>query len=67
MPSRGRQPQKAFQPASWAGSTKKIKELLRVPKSKRLELILLVGYAPDGIIRIKKRKTTDEILSYNRY
>ena len=46
---------------------KKVKELLHVPNIKRLELILLVGYSPDNNIRTKKRKTTDEIVSYNRY
>jgi nitroreductase len=46
---------------------KKIKELLGIPKNKRLELIILVGYSPDGNIRVKNRKTTEEILTYNRY
>lgn len=46
---------------------KKVKELLHVPRSKRLELIITVGYAPEGEIRTKRRKTTTEILSYNKY
>lgn len=46
---------------------KKIKELLHIPKSLRLELIILVGYPPTNEIRKKKRKETTEILSYNRY
>jgi len=46
---------------------KKIKELLNIPKSLRLELLILVGYPPTNEIRKKKRKETSEILSYNRY
>lgn len=46
---------------------KKIKEMLNVPNSLRLELIILVGYPPTPEIRNKKRKETAEILSYNRY
>jgi nitroreductase len=46
---------------------KKIKELLNIPKPLRLELIILVGYAPNDDIRNKKRKETEAILSYNSY
>jgi nitroreductase len=46
---------------------KKVKELLQIPKSKRLELIILVGYPADEKIRVKNRKSTDEVRSYNRY
>ncbi|MCX6246799.1 MAG: nitroreductase family protein [Bacteroidetes bacterium] len=46
---------------------KKIKQVLNIPKNKRLELIITVGYAPDGEIRIKKRKTEEQVLRYNRY
>jgi nitroreductase len=46
---------------------KKIKELLRIPKDLRLELIILVGYPPANNIRKKKRKETSQILSYNGY
>ena len=46
---------------------KKEKELLRIPKSLRLELIILVGYPPTDEIRKKKRKETVQILSYNGY
>jgi nitroreductase len=46
---------------------KKIKELLKIPKPLRLELIILVGYPPTKEIRNKKRKETTEILSYNKY
>ena len=46
---------------------KKVKELLNIPKTLRLELIILVGYPPTNEIRKKKRKQTGEILSYNSY
>ena len=46
---------------------KKVKSLLHVPANKRLELLVLVGSAPDGKIRDKKRKATAAMLSYNRY
>jgi nitroreductase len=46
---------------------KKIKELLKIPKALRLELIILVGYPPTDEIRNKKRKETAQILSYNSY
>jgi len=46
---------------------KKIKELLNIPKSLRLELLILVGYPPTNEIRKKNRNETPEILSFNRY
>jgi nitroreductase len=46
---------------------KKIKALLNIPKTLRLELIILVGYPPTNEIRKKKRKEISAILSYNRY
>ena len=46
---------------------KKIKELLHIPKSLRLELIILAGYPPTSEIRRKKRKETEQVLSFNRY
>jgi nitroreductase len=46
---------------------KKIKELLQVPKELRLELLILVGYPPTNEIRKKRRKETNQILSYNGY
>lgn len=45
---------------------KKTKKLLGVPNNKRIDLLITVGY-PDGKFRKKIRKTTDEIISYNRY
>lgn len=46
---------------------KKIKNLLHIPKALRLELIILAGYPPTNEIRIKKRKETNQILSFNSY
>jgi nitroreductase len=46
---------------------KKVKKLLHIPKNKRLELIITVGYPAIDEIRQKVRKTTDQILSYNEY
>jgi nitroreductase len=45
----------------------KVKKLLNIPKNKRAELIITVGYPKDNEIRDKKRKTMDEIVSYNSY
>jgi len=46
---------------------KKIKKLLSIPKLKRVELIISVGFSADEKIPHKKRKNIDEILSYNKY
>jgi nitroreductase len=46
---------------------KKIKELLHIPKNLRLELLILAGYPPTNEIRKKKRKETNQVLSYNGY
>ena len=46
---------------------KKVKELLHIPKSKRAELIITLGYPSSPILRPKVRKTLDDICSYNRY
>ncbi len=46
---------------------KKIKRLLKIPRDKRLELMITVGYPASGEIRTKRRKETGEILSYNSY
>ncbi len=45
----------------------KVKKLLNIPRSKRAELIITVGYPKDNTIRDKKRKNLNEILSYNTY
>ena len=46
---------------------KKIKKLLSIPKLKRVELIISVGFSADEEIPRKKRKRIDEVLSYNKY
>ncbi|MDR2848863.1 MAG: nitroreductase family protein [Bacteroidales bacterium] len=47
---------------------KKVKEVLNIPKSKRAELIITLGYAADGYpLRPKIRKKMAEICSYNQY
>lgn len=45
---------------------KKIKKLLHIPRSKRIPLIITLGY-PDEKIRPKIRKSMDEISCFNRY
>lgn len=44
----------------------KIKKLLHIPRSKRIPLILTLGY-PDDEIRTKIRKPLNEVSSYNSY
>jgi nitroreductase len=46
---------------------KKVKKILSIPKLKRVELIISVGFSADEKIPHKKRKSIDEILSYNKY
>jgi len=46
---------------------KKAKQLLHIPKNKRLELIILVGYPATDEIRTKVRKNLDQVLSFNGY
>ncbi|HEM49072.1 MAG TPA: nitroreductase [Caldithrix sp.] len=46
---------------------KKVKQLLSIPKNKRVELIITVGYPATNEIRPKKRKARKDIVSYNRY
>ena len=47
---------------------KSIKELLGVPRGKRLSLLITVGYTPEEYrTRKKKRKQWDEVVSFNRY
>lgn len=41
---------------------KKLQALLNIPKSKRIRLVLSVGYAADERLRQKKRKELDEIM-----
>lgn len=46
---------------------KKVKSLLNIPKSKRAELIITLGYPKAETIRPKIRKPVDKILSFNTY
>jgi len=43
-----------------------LKKLLSIPASKRVELIITIGYS-QASQRIKRRKTFDEVVSYNKY
>jgi nitroreductase len=47
---------------------KPIKELLNIPKNKRIGLLITLGYAPEDYpLREKKRKGMEEVVGYNRY
>jgi len=46
---------------------KKVKKILSIPKLKRVELIIAIGFSADEQIPHKKRKSMDEILSRNKY
>jgi nitroreductase len=46
---------------------KKTKKILSIPDSKRVELIISLGFSADEKIPSKTRKTIDEVLSYNKY
>jgi len=46
---------------------KGVKKLLNIPQSKRVELIITVGYPESTEIRPKKRKPMDRIKNYNSY
>lgn len=43
-----------------------VKKLLNIPKSRRVPLIITIGY-PAAELREKKRKSFDEIVSFNKY
>jgi len=45
---------------------RQIKKLLKIPKSKRVELIITLGYSLSDQ-REKRRKPAAETVSYNRY
>lgn len=45
---------------------KKVRKALDIPKNKRVMLVILIGYTTQKQ-REKKRKTLDEIVSYNKY
>ncbi|MDL2214856.1 nitroreductase family protein [Dysgonomonas sp. OttesenSCG-928-M03] len=44
----------------------KIKKLLNIPDSKRVLLDIVIGY-PAQEVRMKKRKSSEDIISYNTY
>jgi nitroreductase len=44
-----------------------VKKILGIPKKKRAELIITLGYPAKDVIREKVRKRTEEICSYNGY
>jgi len=47
---------------------KKIQKLLNIPGDKSIALLISVGYAEDGYkLRLKTRKSLDEIVNYNVY
>ena len=46
---------------------KKVKQLLHIPKNKRAELIITLGYPSSKNLRSKVRKKLDDICCYNRY
>lgn len=43
-----------------------LKKILSIPKSKRVELIITIGYSVANQ-REKKRKSKEEVVSYNKY
>jgi nitroreductase len=45
---------------------KKVKKALEIPKGKRVMLVILLGYSNQPL-REKKRKTKEEIVSYDKY
>ncbi len=46
---------------------KKIKKILSIPRLKRVELMISLGFPADKEIPRKDRKNIDEILSHNKY
>jgi nitroreductase len=48
-------------------SEKPVKKLLGVPATRRIELIISVGFASDEKTPAKKRKSTADIVSWNNY
>ena len=47
---------------------KKVKELLNIPEERSIALMISVGYPPEDYrIREKRRKSLEEITSYNAY
>ena len=46
---------------------KKLKNILSIPRRKKIALCIAIGYPADDTIREKKRKDINTILSYNQY
>lgn len=46
---------------------KGVKDILKIPASKKVDLIITLGYSASPEIRPKKRKKLDEIRNYNQY
>ncbi len=47
--------------------TEKLRELLGIPESEEIALIVALGYPEAAELRPKKRKTTQEVVSFNRF
>ncbi|MEI6754800.1 MAG: nitroreductase family protein [Paludibacter sp.] len=45
---------------------KKVRKVLDIPKNKRVMLVILLGYSTQPF-RNKKRKTKEEVISYDKY
>jgi nitroreductase len=46
---------------------KRVRKVLPVPASRRIELIISVGFSADQTIPPKKRKVTTDVMSWNNY
>jgi len=44
-----------------------VKKLLGIPKSRRVPLIITIGYPASDEIRPKRRKNYDDVVSFNKY
>jgi len=50
----------------WFNETS-VKKLLNIPRGKRVILIITLGYSANEELREKKRKSTNEVVSTNKY
>jgi nitroreductase len=46
---------------------KAVKKLLNIPKNKRVDLIVCMGYPESDNVRVKSRKELAQMVSYNKY
>lgn len=47
---------------------RKLKMLLGIPKTRRIRLVVALGYAmPEDVLRAKQRKAFDEVVSFNKF